>query len=298
VAKIVTVIPAYNVEATIGSIVIEAKKYVDKVVVVDDGSRDKTAEIARLAGAEVLLHVRNQGKGVALKTGLTFARKLDPNVIVCIDADFQHNPEDIPTLIAPILNGDADMTIASRFIDKKHKNSIPKYRRLGQKILTIGTNICLKQKITDSQNGFRAFTPETIDKLAFTQRGFSIESEMIHNAVDNNIRITEVPLACRYDDLNSSTLSPGKHGWSVLSYILKTVRERRPLLFFGVPGFISIVFGVGIGVYLLDFYIRNHRIPPGAAIISGVLLLLGVLGIFAGLILNSIASMIERIKRS
>lgn len=297
-AKIVTVIPAYNVEATIGSIVIEAKKYVDKVVVVDDGSRDKTAEIARLAGAEVLLHVRNQGKGVALKTGLTFARKLDPNVIVCIDADFQHNPEDIPTLIAPILNGDADMTIASRFIDKKHKNSIPKYRRLGQKILTIGTNICLKQKITDSQNGFRAFTPETIDKLAFTQRGFSIESEMIHNAVDNNIRITEVPLACRYDDLNSSTLSPGKHGWSVLSYILKTVRERRPLLFFGVPGFISIVFGVGIGVYLLDFYIRNHRIPPGAAIISGVLLLLGVLGIFAGLILNSIASMIERIKRS
>lgn len=109
---ITAILPAYNEEVSIGSMVLGARQYADRVIVVDDGSRDRTAEVALLAGAEVLRHAKNQGKGAALKTG--FAALNSPTAVVTMDTDGQHNPADIPRLIRPILQGEADMVNGSR----------------------------------------------------------------------------------------------------------------------------------------------------------------------------------------
>ncbi len=150
------IIPAYNEELTIGSVVALARKYGD-VLVVDDGSSDRTSEIAQNAGAIVVKHETNMGKGAALRTGFDYALANGYDAAVCLDADGQHNPGEIPKLLEPILKDEADMVIGSRFLDGA-KKSIPLYRRLGLWILNTTTNASLNGnlKVTDSQSGFRA----------------------------------------------------------------------------------------------------------------------------------------------
>ncbi len=289
----VAIIPAFNEENTIGSVVLRTKRHVDKVIVVDDGSKDKTAEVARLAGARVAKHIRNGGKGIALRTGFEVAENLHPDIVVCLDADAQHNPDDIPMVMAPIISGEADMVIGSRFLDKEHKKYIPKYRRLGQWVLTTTTNFGSDTKITDSQSGFRAFSGDILGKFKFRQNGFSVESEMIEDANDNEIKIKEVPISARYDGLDTSTEKPGKHGLGVLGFIIKTVKDRRPLLFFGVTGAILLLIGLVLGVYSLDRFFNHGYLPFGPSLVASMLILMGALSVFAGLILSSISGMIQ-----
>jgi len=291
---IIAIIPAFNEEDMIGTVVLKTKKYVDKTIVVDDGSLDKTSEVAELAGAEVAKHIQNGGKGSALKTGFESIKDYKADCIVCLDADAQHNPEDIPKVIAPILAGDAEMVIGSRFLDKSHKKEIPRYRRFGQYVLNGATNIGFQTKITDSQSGFRAFSGGIIDKFRFENSGFSVESEVIQDAIYNKLKIKEVPVSMRYDGLDTSTETPGKHGFGVLKYLLKTVEERRPLLFFGLTGFILLLIGLGIGIYSIDFYFKSGALPFGPSLAASGFILMGSLGIFAGLILNSITGIIRR----
>ncbi len=289
----VAIIPAYNEEDTIGTIVLKTKKYVDKVIVVDDGSSDKTAEVGRIAGAMVVQHKPNGGKGCALKSGFKAARNFNPDVVVCLDGDAQHNPDDIPKLLAPIQNGEAEMVIGSRYLHKDHRQEIPFYRRLGQWVLTSTSNYGSDDKITDSQSGFRAFSGDVIERFQFNQKGFNIESEMLKDASENQIKIIEVPISMRYKGLDTSTETPGKHGFGVLNYILKMVMEKRPLLFFGVSGMILLIFGLIFSLYSLNFFFINNNMPVGPSLLAAILILLGVLSIFAGMILNSIRSMIH-----
>jgi glycosyltransferase involved in cell wall biosynthesis len=293
----VAIIPALNEEDTIGSVVLGTKKHVDKVIVIDDGCRDKTAEIARLAGAEVAQHSKNEGKGIALKTGFEVAKKFNAHAVVCIDADGQHNPDDIPEVIAPILSGEAEMVIGSRYINKEHKKDIPKYRRLGLWILTKTINLGSEVKTTDSQCGFRAFSGDVLDKFIFNQKGLSVESEMLEDAIDNDIKIKEVPISARYEGLDTSTEKPGKHGFGVLNFILSAVKERHPLLFFGVTGAILLILGLALAIYCLECFYTQGFIPFGPALTASVLILLGTLGVFAGLILNSISGMFQGLAR-
>ena len=289
----VAIIAALNEEETIGTVVIKTKRHVDTVIVVDDGSKDKTAEVGRLAGAEVISHIENRGKGEALKTGFERADELAADIVVTIDADFQHNPDDIPTVISPILEGEADMVIGSRFLNKAHKKDIPLYRRLGQWILTTTTNLDSDIKITDSQSGFRAFSKDILRNFKFTQKGLSIESEMLDDAIEHGIKIKEVPISMRYEGLETSTETPRKHGMGVLNFILKIVMEKRPLLFFGVSGMILLIAGLAFGLYSLNSYFANNQVPFGPSLAAAVLILIGVLSVFAGMILNSIVIMIR-----
>jgi glycosyltransferase involved in cell wall biosynthesis len=293
----VALIPALNEEDTIGSVVLGTQKHVDKIIVIDDGSTDKTAEIVRLAGAEVAQHAKNEGKGIALKTGFKVAKKYNADVVVCIDADGQHNPDDIPEMIAPILSGEAEMVIGSRYINKEHKKDIPKYRRLGLWILTKTINFGSEVKTTDSQCGFRAFSGDILDRFIFSEKGLSVESEMLEDAIDNDISIAEVPISAKYEGLDTSTEKPGKHGFGVLNFTIRAVRERHPLLFFGVSGAILLILGLILGVFCLDCFFSNGFIPFGPALAASVLILLGTLGVFAGLILNSISGMIQGLAR-
>lgn len=216
--KTVVIIPAFNEQAAIASVVEKSLQYADDVLVIDDGSSDNTSEIAKNAGASVLNHPTNFGKGVSLKDA--FAKVDGYDIVVTIDGDGQHNPDEIPKLIEPIAEGNADFVNGSRYLYGFEKNT-PAYRRVGQKVLDIATNITAGTSVTDSQSGFRAFRGKTIECYKFRDPGFGIESEMIADAAENNLKITEVPITVKYDVENSSTKGPVTHGVGVLLKIIK-----------------------------------------------------------------------------
>ncbi len=223
--QISVILPAYNEEISIGSMVHLTKLYADKVIVIDDGSSDRTADVARKAGAEVIVHEINKGKGSALKTGFETAIILGADIIVTMDSDGQHNPAEIPKLVAPIIEGEAEMVNGSRYLNGLDKNT-PVYRRIGQTILDKFTNVHSGLKITDSQSGFRAFAASTIENFRFNAQGMAIESEMLKDAGNAGLCIKEVSIVVRYD-VNGSTKKPVSHGLEVLLAILKDMIFKK-----------------------------------------------------------------------
>lgn len=222
--KILVGIPALNEEVAIGSITLRSLKYADSILVIDDGSTDRTAEIASLAGATVIRHKKNHGKGTSVMDIFAYAQALEIDILVLIDGDGQHNPDEMPRLLDPLLRGEADMVIGSRFLAGM-ANNVPIYRRFGQEALTFATNLASGIRLTDTQSGFRAFAKKAFDCFTFNNNGMAIESEMIVDAARAKLRIKEVPIAVRYD-VNGSSLHPVKHGVSVLSNIIKLMVTR------------------------------------------------------------------------
>lgn len=212
-------IPAYNEEIAIGSIILRSLKYADTVVVINDHSNDNTSEIAELASAVVISHDSNEGKGVCIKDIFHYAKKANVDVLVLIDGDGQHNPDEIPLLLEPIARGEADMVIGSRFLEKG-KHNVPKYRWVGLKVLTLMTNLVSGLTSSDSQCGFRAFSKASFDCFSFRENGMGIESEMLFDAARANLRIKEAQVDIRYN-VDGSSLNPFIHGFKVLGTILK-----------------------------------------------------------------------------
>jgi glycosyltransferase involved in cell wall biosynthesis len=274
---ITVVLPAYEEEISIGSMVLLAKLHADKVIVVDDGSSDRTADIARKAGAEVIVHEKNKGKGGALKTGFEAAVKMGADVIVTMDADAQHNPADIPKITTPIIKDEADIVNGSRYLNGKDKNT-PAYRRVGQTVLDRATNINSGLKITDSQSGFRAFAASTVDIFRFNTNGMAIESEMLADAGKAGLRIKEVEITVRYD-VNGSTKKPIQHGLEVLITILKDIEFNRLLYHFTALVMCFGIFGLYIGARVLQIFAIGGRQSFGLTLI--IVLIFG--GIFAAL---------------
>jgi len=286
---IVAAIPAYNEEIGIGSVIARARQHVDEVLVIDDGSADCTFKVAELMGATVLRHEKNAGKGAALRTAFKWAMDKKVDILVTLDADGQHNPDEIPRLLQPILWKEADMVNGARFL-KGHCLDVPKYRRLGQEVLTFATNMTgdFKSKINDSQSGFRAFSSNTFATFTFTNNGMGIESEMLANATGAGLRIKEVPITCRYD-VAGSTFNPFRHGFSVLNSIVNQFQRKHPLLYFGVPGFLCFFIGLVLGFWTVYGYRAGDGFWTGKALLSMTFILVGTFGMFSGLILNSIA---------
>ncbi len=215
--NVVAIIPAYNEEKALADVIGKTLDYVDEVIVVDDGSSDKTSEVAVEAGARVIKHSVNLGKGEALKSG--FKAIEGDSIIITIDGDGQHNPNEIPDLVRPIIEDSADLVNGSRYMNGPEENT-PAYRRVGQKVLDIATNISAGTKVTDSQSGFRAFSSKSKNVFRFKDTGFGIESEMLVDAAEEGLKIVEVPITVRYD-LNGSTKDPITHGVGVLFNITK-----------------------------------------------------------------------------
>ena len=214
--KSIAIIPAYNEEVAISAIIKMSLKFVDYVLVVDDGSTDRTSQIAKDAGARVIKHYNNLGKGVSLKDAFAEVRGYD--IVVTIDGDGQHNPNEMPELMRPIREGRADLVNGSRYLGGRDDASA--YRRAALKVLDIATNITSGTHVTDSQSGFRAFSGKTIQCFRFRDTGFGIESEMLADAAENNLRILEVPITVRYDVENPSTNGPVNHVMGVLFKII------------------------------------------------------------------------------
>jgi glycosyltransferase involved in cell wall biosynthesis/CheY-like chemotaxis protein len=289
--RITAIIPAYNEQVTIGSVVLKTKMYVNRVIVVDDGSIDKTAEIAVLAGAEIIRHKTNMGKGKALKTGFEVSK--GAQIIVTLDADGQHKTTDIPRLIKPIIDGEADIVNGSRYINGNEKNT-PKYRRVGQTVLDKATNFNAKTNITDSQSGFRAFASYTFPAFKFREAGYGIESEMIIEASNAGFKILEVPIGVRYDVEGSKKMNPMSHGIGVLVKVLQDIEFNRPLYYFTFPGVVMIGIGLISGLIFFGSYLNHESSSLAATTLAALLTIAGTFIAFTGIILHSMSRMIER----
>jgi glycosyltransferase involved in cell wall biosynthesis len=214
--KIIAAIPAYNEVANISKIVQDTRKYVDQVIVIDDGSVDETNKVAEEAGAFVIRHKTNLGKGIAVNTAFQVAREIRPLAMVLLDGDGQHDPGAIHLLLKPIYREQADIVVGSRFLVNNH---IPKYRVLGQTILNLCTNLGSGIRLSDTQSGFRAFSRRAIESLSFSEKRFAVESEMQFRAAERGLKVTEVPIITNYN--GKTKRSPVIHGFSVLFRVLK-----------------------------------------------------------------------------
>ncbi len=285
----IAVIAAFNEDRFIGSVVLKTRRYVDHVIVVDDGSQDQTAAVAAEAGAIVLRHDHNQGKAQAVNTGLRKAREMNAALVILIDADGQHDPAEIPALIAPIEAGAADMVVGSRFLGVR--NRIPRWRILGQHALTLMTNMASGVAITDSQSGFRALSQRAINAMAFRpEGGFSLESEMQFLAQQHRLTIREVPVSVTYAERPKR--NPLGHGLQVLNGIVVLVSQHRPLIFFGLPGVLILLAGILLGVVVVQRYNEYQTLAVGTALISLLLSLIGIQTLFTGIILHSIRALL------
>jgi len=287
--KIIAAMPCFNEERCIGSVVLKAKKYVNSVIVIDDGSTDATAEVAAAAGAEVYQHGQNRGYGAAIRSALEKGRQLGADILVILDGDGQHDPKDIPSLVKPIVSGEADVVIGSRFLGEGQRP--PLYRRMGQRVLTAVTNLGSGQKVSDSQSGFRAYSPKALSALNLTEEGMSVSSEIQFAIRKSGLKIQEVPINVSYVD--KARRNPVGHGMGVLSRVLVLFSLRQPLLLFGMPGVVLLIAGLGIGTRVLSIYGSTRQLAIGNALGAVLLCLVGLLGLFVGLMLQAMKELLR-----
>ncbi|MDN5847326.1 MAG: glycosyltransferase family 2 protein [Candidatus Nitrosocosmicus sp.] len=240
--KVIAIIPALNESLRISEIVNEVKKYVNTVIVVDDGSTDDTFEKALQPRVKVIRNNRNRGKGVALKRGLIESLQYRPDIIVTIDADGQHDPKDIPRIIKPIKDGLADMVIGSRY-NSQSINEVPLIRGVGLSIIYILNKTLTRINVKDTQSGFRAYGKSILGTIGdYECTGYGAETEQLAQAELYGFNIMEIPVTIKYKGLsNTSKQNPFTHGVHLISTILKLTVEKRPLLFFGLGGLILIL---------------------------------------------------------
>jgi glycosyltransferase involved in cell wall biosynthesis len=288
--RVVVAIPCLNEERAIGTLVLLVREWADDVLVVDDGSADRTAQIAELAGARVLRHDVNKGKGAALNSAFDAALTLGADVLVVLDGDGQHRPEEIPAVAAPVLAGAADISVGSRHLAEAD-GDIPRVRKLGQSVVTAATNLGSGVPLTDSQSGFRAFSRRALETIRLRSRGFAAESEMQFLALDQGLTVVEVPIEAVYVDPPKRNVF--RHGIIVLDGLLRLIGTHRPLLFFAGVGMASwAVAGLFalVAVAALEGGQAVAAIAPTLATL--LFLILGITSVFAGVILHSVRTML------
>ncbi len=200
--RVVAIVPAYNEEKHISQVVELTKKYVDLVVVVDDGSSDKTVDVARGAGADVVLsHAMNAGKGVGLYTGFLYAEKIGADVVVTLDADMQHDPARIPDFVDKIVNEGMDIVVGAR----RKSSRMPFVYRFGNYVLNTTFVLLFGEKISDTQSGYRAFGKGVFSKIAWRSSGYVVETEMLARACAKRLKIGELTIANTYHNKYKGT---------------------------------------------------------------------------------------------
>lgn len=284
---IVAGMPMYNEEETIGSVVTRTLRHVDEVVCIDDGSSDASARIAEACGATVIRHRVNRGYGAALKSLFVHARELNVDALVVLDSDGQHDCSDIPNMLEPILSGEADFTIGSRFVEGGGGTDMPAYRRLGIKVITAASNLSSDLGIKDTQSGFRAFSRTALDRLRFDAEGMELSLEMLEDAQEKQLNVVEVPTVIRYDVPKGSNFTAVSHGFTVLTWALLSLSQKKPLLVLGLPGFGLLATGAAMGMRATQSFTFQLDTLIGDGISAVWIGLLGLALMATGLVLQS-----------
>ena len=289
--KIIVGIPAFNEEKNIAKIITRLNKITDSIVVCNDGSTDLTSEIAQKMGAVVINHEKNLGYGGAIRSIFLKSREMEGDILVTFDADGQHRIEDIEDVINPIINNQADLVIGSRFLDEKDQE-VPQYRKMGIKVITKITNASLKQKLTDSQSGFRAYSKKVLNELNPSELGMGISTEILIKASSKNFKISEVPIKILYSG-DTSTHNPVSHGSSVILSTIKFTSIEHPLKFYGIPSVIFFIIGLTFTYFSVQYYAEIGRLNTNLTIVAAGTILIAVVLLIASILLYSLISVVR-----
>ena len=289
--KIIVGIPAFNEEKNIAPIITKLMNIADKIIVCDDGSTDLTSKISEKLGALVIKHEKNMGYGAAIRSIFLKAKDLNGEILVTFDADGQHRVQDIQNVINPIINGESEIVIGSRFLDENEKD-VPTYRKVGIKVITKITNATIKEKLTDSQSGFRAYSKKVINELNPSELGMGISTEILIKASTKNFRISEVPIKIIYKG-DTSTHNPLSHGSSVLFSTIKYTSIEHPLKFYGIPSVILFTIGLFLTYYSVEYYADIGRLNTNLTLVSAGVMLTAIVLSIAGILLYSLISVVR-----
>lgn len=266
--RLVVNILAYNEEATVASVVRAVPREIsgiDEVIVqvIDDGSRDRTSEAARRAGAEVISHPRNLGVGTAFQTGVRSALQRGADIMVNIDGDGQFDPMQIPELVRPVLAGQADFATCSRFARASLVPQMPKAKRWGNRVFAWFISKLIRQRFYDVSCGFRAYSREALLRLSLREN-FTYTHEVFLDLGVRGMRIVEVPLAVRgVREHGDSRVARNlvNYGLRTMKIILRAYRDYRPLRFFGMPSIPLAIIGAALMAYcVINFLFTNEWI--------------------------------------
>ena len=283
-------IPAFNEEKNIGKVIVTLKKITNDIIVCDDGSNDLTKEIAEGLGAKVISHTKNMGYGEAIKSIFNEAKKKEADILVTFDADGQHRPEDIKSVTKPIIDQEAEVVIGSRFL--KNETTMPKYRKIGVKVLTKVTNMSIKENLTDSQSGLRAYQKKVLQNISLTDSGMGISTEILIKSHQEEFRIVEVPIQILYGK-DTSTHNPVSHGTSVLLSTIKYTSIQHPLKFYGIPAVIFLLIGMSFMIWTFQIYAEETKVVTNIVLVGIGTLLLGAVLMISAILLYSLVSVVQ-----
>ena len=299
--KLVVIIPAFNEEKTIASVIGEIPRQIDgldtvEVVIVDDGSTDNTASQAKKAGVHTIVtHRLNKGVGAAFATGIHSALRRGADIIVTMDADGQFYPKDIPRLITPILHGEVDFVTGSRFCDKESIPKMPRIKLIGNKLFTRLVNSLTGHRFTDTQCGFRAYSRQAAMRLN-TFGEFTYTQEVFIDLLNKRMIVKEIPIKVRDREGKSKVVKHWySYGLQALTIVIKAFRDYMPLKFFGLISLAMLIPGAGLGAFLTFHWITTGRTSPYTSLLYLVVILFVTSTVF--LVLALIAEMIGRLRR-
>ena len=285
--SILVCIPAFNEGKVIDKVIKDCLKFSNEVVVCDDGSMDNTYEVADSAGADVIRHEKNIGKGESLRSLFKFARHSNHDIIVTIDGDGQFIPEEIPKLVKSIKENKSDLVIGYRFDDT---TEIPNYRRFGNKMLDKMTNMVEEISVRDTQSGFRAYSRKVIDDIDFKMKGFGADAEILIDAAKKGYRLSEEKITVIYDTgTKTSTKNPISHTGEVISSLVEITAVRSPLKFMGIPGIILMIAGLYFTINVAVTFSEIGYFSVPFTLIGATCLALGLILFLMSILLFSIS---------
>ena len=281
--KIIALIPAYNEEETIEKVITDTQPHVDEVIVINDGSIDSTKAIAEQAGALVIDNIVNRGLGETMRHGYKEALNHGAGIIVQLDADGQYLAKEIPLLINPIIDNEADLVLGSRLENIQYK--MPILKTIGNKTFSSVLRILTNSDVADGQTGFRAMRREVLE-TALPSNKYTYTQEMIIKTAKEGWRIKSVPTTFveRVGGESRLISHPLSYAWQSGVIIMRTLRDYHPLSFFSVPGLIMILMGFILGTLLVyKFAITGAIGRTPSIILTSLLIMLGMQLIFMGL---------------
>jgi glycosyltransferase involved in cell wall biosynthesis len=289
--KIVIGLPAFNEEKNIGKIVAQLLDKSYSVIVCNDGSSDSTGIIAEKMGAMIINHKKNLGYGAAIGSIFRKARDEKFDILVTFDSDGQHRISDIEKMIEPIQNKTADIVIGSRFTEDG-KADMPRYRKMGIKVITNLVNSQTGKNITDSQSGFRSYSSEVLSKMNLSENGMGVSTEILIKANKQKLKIIEIPITILYEG-ETSTHHPISHGTSVVLSTMKFISIEHPLKFYGIPGIGFFLIGLFFAIWTIQEFTTTGRIITNISLIGVGSIIFGMILTMTSIMLFSLVNVVR-----